>query len=349
VRLWGCLFVIVAGCGALIWLAPVGRRYLSLFGLLWFVGAAAPNCNLIAQAFPIQDRFIYLSIPGLLLALGLAAEGAMERWKISAPSRIVPGAAFVLFLSVLAVLRSSFYVSDRLLVMDAAQRNPASGYAQWLTGRAYMNLTIESLRAPTPDRELIDVYGKLASQHFDAAALCPDIGYYANAFEIRVAKSQVQLMLGQYANARETLSGWVPPPNMTELPENPSEAKTLNYRRTASTPFYRWDTLRMAWIILGELSLRESAGPSLSPEQRVAKCREGLDAIAKGLAMRADPPTQMLHAKLLLMLSNLEIKQQQMEPARAHYDEAAAVLKSIPAGTNEAGMAALMLEKLPRP
>ncbi len=348
-RLWGCLLAIGAGCGALIWLAPAGRRSLSLFGLLWFAGAASPNCNLIAQAFPIQDRFIYLSIPGLLLTVALAAEGAFERWKIAAQSRIVPGAAFVLFLSVLAVMRSGFYVSDRLLVMDAAQRNPTSGYAQWLTGRAYMNMTIESLRAPTPDPQSVEFFGTLAEQHFDAAALCPDIGFYANAFELRLTKSQVQVMLGQYAGARETLAGWVPPPNMIQLPENPKEAKKVNYRRTASTPFYRWDTLRMAWTILAELALRESAGPNLSLEQRAAKCREGLDAIAKGLAMKADPPTQMLHAKLLLQLSNVELKQQQLETARAHYDEAAAVLKSIPTGTNEAATAALMVEKIPRP
>ena len=45
-----------------------GRRPWLITGWLWFIGAAGPNCNLIASAFPMQDRFIYLSLPGILLA-----------------------------------------------------------------------------------------------------------------------------------------------------------------------------------------------------------------------------------------------------------------------------------------
>ena len=349
-RLWACLIAIVAGFGLLLWLTLPARRYLTVFGLLWFVGALGPNCNLIAQTFVFQDRFIYLSIPGLLLAVALAFEGVVEHWKIAEPMRLFPGAAFMLFLSFMAVVRSQVYISDSLLAMDAAKSNPTSGYAQWRAGLALKNMTIQSMPGgPAADPKLVELYANLAQQHFDAAANCPDIGYFTNAFELKTTQAQMQLMLGQYAQVRETLNGWVPPPGMTQLPDDPHDAQKMGYKRTASTPFYRGETLRFAWSLLGELSLRESTVPGLQPEQQAAKCRQGLDAVAKALAMKADPVTQMLKARLLLRLSNIEIAQQKMELARTDYDDAAAILKSIPAESNLAATAGMMLEKIPRP
>ena len=349
-RLWACLFAVLAGGAALIGVSQPSRRALTIFGMVWFVGAVAPNCNIIAQSFPIQDRFIYLSIPGLLLAMGCACEGATERLKLNAQRRIIAAATFILILGLLAEVRSGVYVSERLLAMDAAQRYPTSGYAQLRAGLAYKNMAFESMPGgPSADPNLAGIYASLAEKHLVAAAECADIGYFSNKFELRTTQSQLELVLGNFGKVHELLTGWLPPPDMTMLPDNPQEARAMGYKRTASTPFYRKDTLRLAWSILGELGLRESGLPGLPLDQQAARCNEGLDAVTKGLDLKADDTALVLKARLLLRLAHIEAGQQQLDKGRLHFDEGAAILKSLPADSSMAPAARTLLEKVPRP
>src|SRR5205823_693137 len=66
-RLWLSAAALLLLAWGLWRLTAPEQRSLTLFGLLWFFGALAPNANLVASAFPMQDRFFYLGSPGLLL------------------------------------------------------------------------------------------------------------------------------------------------------------------------------------------------------------------------------------------------------------------------------------------
>ena len=366
IRLWGCLLAIAVFFGVLLALAlpassplknvhsakiPVetpgskgvstrspkvfqraGRRALAGFGIFWFIGAVAPKCNLVADAFPMQDRFIYLSIPGILLTAALAFEGAAARWKLPDRWRAAPGAACLLGLSVLTGIHSALYVNERVLAVDAAQRNPGSGYAQLNAGLAYKNLAIECMPGtPNPDLELMHRFAALADRHLEAASACHDIGFFSDKFEIRTIRSEMMVLFGDHARARELLNGWLPPSGMQMLPDDPVEAQRRAYKRDLYYAFYRRGTLSFAWAILGEASLEEARLPNLSRDEQASRCRQGLEEVGQALKIKADDIALMLKARLLLTLSANEAIGGTLDLARQHFDDAIEILKNIPA------------------
>ncbi|MCY3021248.1 MAG: hypothetical protein NTW87_19715, partial [Planctomycetota bacterium] len=115
--------------GAIIWTARGPWRVLAVLGLVWFFGGLGPNANLIANTYPMQDRYMYMPSVGLLLGLCVALKSAGERWAGIKAALPAAGLAFVALLAVLCALRSPLFGDDAALELDAARRQPDSGLA----------------------------------------------------------------------------------------------------------------------------------------------------------------------------------------------------------------------------
>ena len=79
-RFLGYAVLLAALCAATVWLAA--NRRLALFGWLWFVLALGPSLNLISIPHVMQDRYIYLSLPGILLVCVEALGGLIQRARL---------------------------------------------------------------------------------------------------------------------------------------------------------------------------------------------------------------------------------------------------------------------------
>ena len=164
-RLWiygGILASIIA---LTIWLAPRRRR--AIFGWLWFAGALGPSLNL-AFALPImmQDRYLYLSMPGVFIAVHEAILGVRQLWaeRTAAPSsqnntsaegaRVTTLQAFgglvvILFLMG-GIIRGSLYENGYLLFKDAAEKQPESGNAHVYLAITYTQVLEQAIKAHDP-------------------------------------------------------------------------------------------------------------------------------------------------------------------------------------------------------
>src|SRR5262249_35423374 len=82
-RLWAYGGAIAAFVALTLWLAENRRR--AVFGWLWVLGALGPSLNFVATDDWMQDRFFYLSLPGLFLAIGEAGYGLTSKFKTFKP------------------------------------------------------------------------------------------------------------------------------------------------------------------------------------------------------------------------------------------------------------------------
>jgi hypothetical protein len=141
-------------------------RRVALFGWLWFFGALGPSLNLIAIPHAMQDRYVYLSLPGLLLVLvefvaglqskiavavlpspsrggaggGVCAESATVQSAIrnpqSAMTFLLP-ACFLAMLIGLSIVRSGVWAGTYQIFKDAVDKEPHSIFAHYGLGNAY--------------------------------------------------------------------------------------------------------------------------------------------------------------------------------------------------------------------
>ena len=238
-------------------LAAPGQRRLASFGIAWFLLALAPNANLVASAFPMQDRFMYMAAPGLLLALFLALNGIAERWPVTLKMVRLALLCLPLTYAGLAAARSPLFSSNEALDLDAAQQQPDSAYAQLSAGRraASSGISFSQEGEDAADPAKLTERATAALDHYQLALTRrdPDLSYFTNPFEIRVRKAELETMLSRYPEARAELDGRLPPPQMNLL--KPGEMHTCQegYRG------YSAGLLAHAWAVCAESYLRESS------------------------------------------------------------------------------------------
>src|SRR5207248_753318 len=100
------------------------------FGWLWALSALGPSLNFVATAHAMQDRFFYLSLPGVLL-VAVEAYMGLQRRIATAPPVLFRGAAagFAVMLTILSISRSADFESIFTLFNDAVKRQPLSAIA----------------------------------------------------------------------------------------------------------------------------------------------------------------------------------------------------------------------------
>lgn len=173
-RLWICGAALTALVAVTVWLA--GNRRLALFGWLWFIGALGPSLNIIAISYPMQDRYIYLSLPGFFLAFSEALTGLAARMlSLNVKTFRTIAAAYVVFLCLLSIARSAVYEDAVYLFGDATVKQPLSGFAHYGLSSSYTRAWQILADTPGSDPQTIkELKSRADSERRMFLENCPD-------------------------------------------------------------------------------------------------------------------------------------------------------------------------------
>jgi len=335
---------------AMLWQAGPRWRWLALIGFVWFFGGLGPNANLIATAFPMQDRYLYLPGPGLFLALCAALKGLAGRSGLMERALPFGGAAYVVLLAASCALRSPLFADSTALELDAARRQPDSGLARWSATiirrerfLEHANSANESeLRQSPDDAEKLIREGR-------AALSCRDTWDFTDPLTVRVYMAEALLYLGRDAEARDTLEAAMPPPGplpgWRDVGRIFKELPPARQQRVSSTYFRQ--SVAKANVLLGELSLRQSYFvPAL--DERLARAREAVVCADRSLAVHPlHDEAPLLKGKALLHIAYLHAHGGDMDNARKVYEEAKTILSKLAASSPQSAAAKRLLEKVP--
>ena len=184
----------------------------------------------------MQDRYVYPSTPGFFLIvaevwLGIAGklrplQGKI--WRVSTAGVI--GGAFIVFLAVVSVGRSSVWVSSRALFEDAVAREPRASYARWCLGSTYRDMEnyykqmlADASVANPPNtqrveklREAVGAYHRHALRQWQLGIdACPDYPLFNLYLTMAEAVGDEYLRLGRKDLAEKYWSLCVAPPTET--------------------------------------------------------------------------------------------------------------------------------------
>ena len=204
-------------------LAGSGRR-LVIFGWLWFFGALLPNLNFVAFTYWMQDRYVYLSTPGILLvAVQVVAE--LQRRYASRATRClrlgVP--VYLAALVALAVIRSTAWQTTYTLFTDAVEAQPLASYAHHELGRAYFQAWNAQKLNPKADPVITGQFHSEWLRHWRIEVEdCPDRWRFGMAYEAALVLAEKSIACDDLQNAER-------------------------YARVAAYPprdAFKWDTMR---------------------------------------------------------------------------------------------------------
>ena len=350
-RLWLYGAALAAFFTGLAWAAGPEHRRLALLGILWFFAALSTNSNLVATAFPMQDRYIYLSAPGLLLALACAARGLAARLPSGALTLRALAASHVTAIALLAAFRSGVFADSDRVELDAARRQPLSAFAQLNAARIIEeNLHKHLPGGSAPDPGLAATFGRAYVRACEAVERCPDAMLFTELFALRTKRAEVLLALGYHQEARNVLNGWLPPPNKPLLRARNDDGSLTRYSRNEFYRGYSKRTLAHAWSLMAEAALRASAAPELSPPQRLALSRQALEEAGKSIDVHLrGHEAVVLKARILMRCADLLAAARDLEQARRDFDSAVVLLRGVPASSPMAGLAREILTRVPPP
>lgn len=126
-RFLGYATLLASLFAASVWVAA--NRRLALFGWLWFLMALFPHLNFIAIPYVMQDRYLYLGLPGILIVAAESVSGVIQRGRLNCRLAVVVGVPFVIALASLGIMRGEFFSNMYLLFSDAAQKQPLAADA----------------------------------------------------------------------------------------------------------------------------------------------------------------------------------------------------------------------------
>jgi protein O-mannosyl-transferase len=181
----------------LIWAARRGHRIVA-FGLGWFLVALLPVSNLVPMPIPAAERFLYLPLAGLALALAsglaLAAERVAARVRRTG---IAVGAAILGAYLILINVRHGDWRDDETLWLATATTNPRSCGAQSAVGGNLLSKGIEKgdpalLRESAQRQEL-------------ALSLCSERSDVYRAAMTHTRLGAARVLLGERDKARASL------------------------------------------------------------------------------------------------------------------------------------------------
>lgn len=321
VRSWlwpyaGYASALVCAVGLTVWLADNRRR--AAFGWLWFLCALTPTLNVIALSHAMQDRYVYLSLPGFFLVLTEAAAGISGR--VQAVSVGVWRAAAVAYLAALGALslsRSAVFASAFDLFYDATQKQPLAAHAHYGLSKAYAQ-GYEARRkdpacSPQDAAEMYRFFGEECRAFLDK---CPDA-------ERQVTYMSVALDAGDYCRSQQDWAGAEryyrmaaePPPYFKALPKRRALAwqELARIQLRLGRPRDAYESARSAWRQHPELDdtallLQGQAALAVAAAERAAG--KGRDAAAwedtAQLALKMIPRESKASEKAEALLRELE-------------------------------------------
>lgn len=131
-RVWIYGVILTATVGGTIFFAR--NRWMAAFGWFWFFSALATNANIIAIIFWMQDRYVYLSTPGFLIAMSECLAGLGQRFGDERKRRLI-GIAFGSILAAvfmaISASRGFVWTSTFQLNRDAIEKQPLSFFAHY--------------------------------------------------------------------------------------------------------------------------------------------------------------------------------------------------------------------------
>lgn len=315
-------------------------RALALFGLIWFLGALGPAANIAPIPYWMQDRYAYFAAPGLLLAVAVGAQGALERLKWSRRALLL-GGAFVCLLALLSYWRSPLFADAYKLAEDAAQRQPRSGMAHLTMGRNYF-VRVSNNTDPAYQNSAAKRTDSLkALDEFEAALRSPDINNFCDVYELRATCAELLAGAGMNAEARAYLKNWLPPAHLQML------AADKPYIAAYQGRYYKPQTLAYAWLVMAVARYNEAAqrrfeGASYTEVAELG--RDALSEIDRSIAVHVWAYQGfILKARILNFLSKVEAVNRNAAGAAAFLNEARDVLGKVPANSDFGAVAAQML------
>jgi len=306
------------------------RRWVAV-GFLWFFGALGPNANILATAFPMQDRYSYIPMPGLLLAFAMAARGLAARFPEGA--RVLPIAATVYACSVLILCgaRSPVYRHSDLLSYDAVQRQPMSGYALMMA--THISNKKHKAHLPTgskPNPEMAYRMAEQAVEFYAAAEKTYDYWQFSSPIIVRTERAELLLFLTRDREAAESLapllktaSDFTPPVDPKKLYPHLPDAFRTRFR-----PKLDRGMMMRAWITSAEAWLRVSFRLETPPVERLGLARRAIEHNQRALEFEPENAVALLGlGRAQLRVSYLLADSNSMDEARKAYAEARATLQ----------------------
>lgn len=293
---------------------PEDRRACA-FGWLWFAGALGPNLNLVGINDLMHDRFVYLSAPGLWLALGLALRGAVNR-AVAAPRALprwaVPAAlaGVALAWSLAGYARGELFSLAAKLFEDAVRKEPRSSYARIFLAADYR--VLGQHRQSKGDKNGAEEMFALSFASLEAGIKAPDFDRYLH-------KTRAFADLAQEYLARS----------------RPEQAAQYALAALAADRRKGWDNdaLGDAHRILGALDLAANR-----LDQALLRCDE---------ALRLTPAlhtARLLRIRTLLRFVAYWTSQNDPAKAAAALDEARQDISRLPEGSPERAEAMALLQ-----
>ncbi|MBI3830154.1 MAG: hypothetical protein HY291_11590 [Planctomycetes bacterium] len=314
-RFWINLLALVGFVAATVFLSEPRNRRATLFGWAWFASALGPCLNFLTITFLMQDRYAYLSAPGLWLAVGLAAQGGVSRLG-AAKVRVSRLAALgVLGLAAAwtasSFVRSAAFNDSMQLFADAAEKEPQSCYAQIFYAQE-LQVKMRALEDP----QAANLFAGHAIAAFEAGLAAPDFERYLHQPDAHLDLGYLYLRRGRFQDAiTQADAALLPPPWIPVLPGQWARAERLH-----GMAVYRMGNLPQATahferaMAHAEGETRDEivvlwAGTALElaavfeREGNREKARSIRATAAQGL--RSIPDTSKAHAAALKMLATL--------------------------------------------
>ena len=169
--------IAIALTGLILW--TVRRQKLVLFGLLWFGLALAPSSQVMVHHIPRADRFLYLPLAGLAvaIALGVRPLGRLLKNRVALGGVIAVGVCGLLVLDTLSIAQVSTWEDEITVFQQALKVGPRNAMVHYsladrLAVRGHSRLAAQTYREamrlhPDDERILINYAWLLASCNDD--------------------------------------------------------------------------------------------------------------------------------------------------------------------------------------
>jgi tetratricopeptide (TPR) repeat protein len=201
------------------------NRRLAFFAWIWIGGALGTHLNLKSIAFLMQDRYFYLSSPGLFLLLALSMRGLWVRSKQPLRQLLFAGVALVAIFAMMSAARSYTWKNMFTVFTDAVAKQPDSGYANYGAAQSYRTMLALSEKNSAPDLKLQQLYREFWLAHLRKAVDCPDARRIPAYLEILNQLGDIACTQGDFATGEKYFQRAIlPDPDMQQSPSYQASA-----------------------------------------------------------------------------------------------------------------------------
>ena len=287
------ILILAVSVSASLWLAKERRR--AAFGWLWFIAALGTNLNLIAIPQLMQDRYVYLSLPGIFIVVMEVVSGVQNRFK-AMDARMVPliGCAYLVMLALLGFTRGAVFENTMMLFSDAIAKSPQAAHAHYGMSMAFIDARQMAERAKDlkATAEFRAQTGQYAQSFIDK---CPDAKRELEYTHMAVEAGKFALASGKTSEAERYFKLAVDgPPGMRINARMKSEGlRYLSQMRLAGNPE---DAFKLATLAV--------EAQQSNAEARVMRARAALALAPKSEAGEADTLLRIAREDLISIPQN---------------------------------------------